>query len=116
MMMSNMIEPRCLSIGKLGRLYFRTFSSAWENGFMAPRRRGCIRTRRGEGGGSRPAAFIIHAHKRRSEPMPARRVGKDRPHGMISQRLVLAALCISAYASMACAPTQLNLDSLKRLL
>jgi hypothetical protein len=41
-----MIEPRCLSQGKLGRLCFRAASSATENGFVAP---GCIRTMRGEG-------------------------------------------------------------------
>jgi hypothetical protein len=38
----------------------------------------------GKANKSRPRGLIIHAHQRRAEPMPARRVGNDRPHWMIS--------------------------------
>ena len=56
--------------------------------------------------------LFILGHKRRAERMPARRVGTINPTGLSHMRLVLAALCIFAYGSMASAQTQLDLNRL----
>jgi hypothetical protein len=70
------------------------------------------RTRRVEGSGSRPAASSFVPTNAARNPNPRAGLGKINLTGRSHTRLILAALCISAYASMACARTQLNLGRL----
>jgi hypothetical protein len=62
-----MIEPRCLTEGRVGHLCFRTASSAMEKGFVAP---GCIPTMRGEGvGGFRSMASLPARRRLQLQPL-----------------------------------------------
>jgi hypothetical protein len=68
-------------------------------------------SRRGEVRAVIRARHFIVPQTQRNQ-MSARWVGRDRPQGRSHMRLIRAAICISAYASTACAQTEPNLDRL----